>query len=102
MRTINPITPQEVNSKRLEDIPDLVIEAFNELIVKNSQGATARINQDDAIERIMTKIDISRGDIFAKGYLNVEPIYEAAGWAVSYDKPGYNESYEAHFIFSRK
>lgn len=31
----------------------------------------------------------------------VRRVYEAAGWDVEYDSPGYGESYRAHFIFKK-
>lgn len=31
----------------------------------------------------------------------VRRVYEAAGWVVEYDSPGYDESYRAHFIFKK-
>ncbi len=33
-------------------------------------------------------------------WLNVEELYRAQGWTVTYDKPGYNESYPATFTFA--
>lgn len=41
-------------------------------------------------------------EVFKKGWLNVEYLFRAAGWEVQYDKPGYNETYEAYFTFSKK
>lgn len=32
-------------------------------------------------------------------HLDVEDVYRAAGWEVTYDKPGYNETYDATFTF---
>jgi hypothetical protein len=37
--------------------------------------------------------------IFEKGLLDVETVYERAGWKVTYDKPAYNETYPATFRF---
>jgi len=47
----------------------------------------------------MVKKGLNRAEIFDKGWLNVEEVYRAAGWAVEYDKPGFNESYSATFTF---
>lgn len=101
---VKPITPNEVLNVRQESIPDAVIEAFNELITENwsSQFRGAVVLQDDAVKRIVKKLKIKREAVFDNGYLDVEPIFENAGWVVEFDKPGYNESYEANFTFSRK
>lgn len=32
----------------------------------------------------------------------LDAVYEKAGWKVSYDKPGYNESYDPYFKFTAK
>ncbi len=40
--------------------------------------------------------------IYERGWLNVEPIFEEAGWEVHYDKPSFNESGDARFEFKEK
>ena len=44
---------------------------------------------------------LKRKEIYDKNWLDVEDVYESAGWKVEYDKPGYNENYEPTFTFSR-
>jgi hypothetical protein len=63
---------------------------------------SARVSQDDVIKRIMQLGDFERNTIFNEGYLDVEPLFEQYGWEVTYDKPAYNESYKAFFIFKKK
>jgi hypothetical protein len=92
-----PITPDEAESGK--HIPDEVFEAFNELIAEGDGD----VLQKDVVLRILAKIpDTTREQIFKKGWLNVEPAYRKAGWKVTYDKPGYCETYEANFTFRRK
>ena len=38
---------------------------------------------------------------WVQGVWDFEPIYEKAGWKVSYDGPGYNESYDGYYIFKK-
>lgn len=103
MSTVQPIRPQEVVTKKVETIPNVVIEAFNELIAKNYTGYSATVKQDDIIKLIRSKDEtISRKHIFDNHWLDVEDIYRKNGWVVEYDKPGYNESYDARFIFKKK
>lgn len=40
--------------------------------------------------------------IYKKGWLNVEEAYREKGWDVTYDKSGYNETYRALFVFSKR
>ncbi len=91
-----PITPKEAVNLG-NDFPYEVIEAFNELIVEGR----GTVRQSAVVDRIMAKMpDIRRETIFKKGWLNIEGVYTKAGWTVEYDKPGYNEFYEAHWMFT--
>ncbi len=105
-RRVLPISPQEVIQQKKNDIPDEALEAFNELIARNWNGNESRVPQKDVVA-LMIKKGLNNHDIFNNGWLNVEDIYrartqESDGWEVEYDKPGYNESYEAYFIFRPK
>jgi len=92
---VKPITPDDLADR---EFPDEVIEAFNELIV---EGA-GRVVQREVVDRIVSKMCVTDGEIFEKGWLNVEETYRKAGWDVVYDKPGFNETYRAFFMFTRK
>jgi hypothetical protein len=98
---IKPITPDEVVSKKIECIPDEVIAAFNELIAEAWNGRSAFVYQDAAVKRISDKLAMV-DKTYKIGYLDVEPIFEQAGWKVVYDKPGYNETGRSFFTFSKK
>jgi hypothetical protein len=100
-----PVTPQEALNLKKENIPDYVFTAFNELISENLSNGRAKVEQPNVVARILQKaaignIEITRSEIFSKGWLDVEGIYRKAGWKVEYDKPGYNESYDAYFVFT--
>lgn len=97
-----PIKPEEVAAQRRAAIPDGVIEAFNELIAKNFDGRQARIVQSDVVDLLLERgVAAYRGDIFNEHLLDVEAVYQAAGWTVTYDRPGYNEAYSAFYVFER-
>lgn len=98
-----PISPDEVAALRQKTLPPEVFEAFNELIAEDFDGRSAIVMQNAVVARIMNKLDIeSRQIIYNKKYLDVEEVYRQAGWKVEYDKPAYNESYEASFKFIKK
>lgn len=114
---IKPITYQEAIDISLKEIPDEVINAFNMLITKNLSKVfkIATVKQDDVIQKIIELMifnyaDIGaaqsvrdlRAKIFEEKWLDVEPLFSAAGWKVEYDKPGYSESYSAFYRFSMK
>ena len=44
----------------------------------------------------------ARQELFDNHYLDIEPAYRNAGWKVEFDKPGYNETYDSYFVFSKK
>jgi hypothetical protein len=65
--------------------------------------AVTTIKQEDIIQEILkAKPDLDRQAIFDNDYLDFEAAYEAKGWRVTYDKPGYNETYPASFLFVGK
>jgi hypothetical protein len=97
-----PITPSEVTRKKKESLPKEVIEAFNELIAEKWDGSSATVMQPEVIKLICSKLNVRSDKVFDSGWLDVESIFRQAGWSVKYDKPGYNESYEASFEFRKK
>lgn len=111
------ISPAGVAAYKAQSFPDYVFEAFNELIAANFSNGYADVKQKDVIARMMQIANdhsqlsedeanrlelLDRSMIFARGYLNVEEVYREQGWKVAYDKPAYNESYDAYFTFKAK
>lgn len=91
-----PLTPTEVKKGKIKYIPPEVIESFNELLLKNT-----KILQKDVVALICNKLNIENKQvIFDNHWLDIEDLYEQYGWAVNYNKPGYNEDYEPKFIFT--
>lgn len=95
---VRPIAPEEVLAAKLEHFPPEVIDTVNRLIERNLQYGQARILQKDIVNAL-TEGGMNRVDIFKNHWLDFEDIYRDAGWAVGYDKPGYNETYDAFFEF---
>ena len=102
---IEPIKPQDIAQAKVKAFPDFVMQTFNELIAENFTNGKATVRQCDVIAR-MVKLaaseDVTRNVILNRGWLNVEEIFREAGWKVTYDKPAYNECYEAFFEFKDK
>ena len=88
-------------ARRTEELPPAVFEVFNEAIAQAWTGERAVVYQGRAADAVAAKLGVSRGDVFALRYLDVEDAYRAEGWVVEYDKPGYNETYEPSFTFRR-
>lgn len=98
---VKPVSPDEVLQLKTETIPDVVFETFNELIVERAQRGTIVISQSEVVDKLVER-GLERSEIFNRHWLDIEDAYKAAGWQVLYDKPGYNESYEATWTFSKK
>lgn len=96
-----PITPTEITESKAAALPNVVFEAFSDAIVAAWDGWSAKVKQASVAMVIAARLDISQAEVYNRGFLDVEPIYRKAGWKVKYDKPGYNESYEAYFEFTK-
>ena len=108
-KPVEPISPKDVLGLKEKVIPFEVIEAFNEMIASKFDGRQSRFVQKDVVKLILKKFDeygnkdagrVGNKRVFDNDWLDVEPLYEKRGWNVEYDKPGYNETYDAMFIFS--
>ena len=118
-----PITPAEAASHKAIVLPDFVIEAFNHMIALSLCNGRAEFKQKDVEKLIVDKALLnyhtvpgyepqpgektpSRASIerlmINQHWLDVEDLYRSVGWRVTYDKPGYNETYDATFTFSRR
>lgn len=103
-----PIKPKEVQGKKTSKIPEPVFEAFNELIVQEWNGHSSNFTLREVADLAVKKLkdtgeyeEMSRQYLYDHGWLDVEPAYRKAGWKVDFDKPGYNETYDANFTFSK-
>ena len=103
-----PISPGQATQKKLDDIPEFVFDAFNEAISADlNMNGCATVMQGEVADSIVQHaskhgVIVTRNDVFARKWLDVENHYRQAGWRVVYDKPAYNENYEANFRFSPK
>lgn len=100
---MKPITPDEAAASHLTSIPDAVFEVFNKLISDrySAESGSVTIQQKEVTEQLVAK-GLDLREVFAKNWLDVEPHYRKAGWTVVYDKPGYCETYEPSWSFSKK
>jgi hypothetical protein len=101
-----PITPAEACEALNNRVPEFIIEAVNRLLkakIRVNQ-VTITILQSDVINEAIKiykeraslwDAELTKSMIFDKGWLDIEPIFEKAGWQVEYDKPAYNETFRA-------
>lgn len=93
-----PISPEQAAELKPTVVPPAVYEAFNHFLILRSDGdRTITITQPEVVARIeaqLPNLDYS--------WLNVEDTYRKLGWTVEYDRPGFNETYDAFWTFSPK
>lgn len=106
---IKPFSPDEAFNAKERVIPSFVILAVNTLLSERFDGKSCTIKQNEVIElaeQLGVEHDLmpdwaSRDTFFKKHWLDFEPLYRSQGWKVRYDKPAYNETYEAFWEFAR-
>ena len=114
---VQPIKPADVVEAKKKYIPDFVIEAVNKCIAKHLYDGRAQFTVEEVVDLIVnTKYPPHRmtdmgGDtealefrrsLFTNRWLDIEAIYRANGWSVTFDRPAYNETYKAFWIFKAK
>ena len=102
-----PITVEEIDSLFKKSIPNVVIDAFNTLILKHYSTITKSsvVKQEEVMEIVCGDEEekFKRSEVFNNHWLDIEDIFREAGWIVEYHKPIYiaGENYEPYFEFSR-
>lgn len=102
---MKPFSPTEVAKKAGNNIPAYVIEAVNNLLVKGYRPhGEIVLAQCDIIKEIrrVSREPIKSDILFDNGWMDFEPVFRKEGWRVTYDQPGYNETYEPTYKFSKK
>lgn len=104
---MRPVAPSEIGEAKGAFFPPEVIQAFNECITAHFSHSSANFTQEKVVDRITELMQVKnesfhRSMIFTRGYLNVEAYYEGVGWKVEYDRPGYCETYDANYTFTKR
>jgi len=97
-----PFTPRDAVAAHAETIPDLVIDVVNGLLAEESRGTSRRITFTSKEVSKRIKALLPDHVKFEDRWLDFEGVYRRYGWKVSYDGPGYNESYDGFYIFEKK
>ena len=94
-----PMKPSEVRAWKTEGIPEPVFEVSNRLIAEAWDGRMAIFAKTLAATLVAKSLSITEQEVYNRHLLNVEESYRAEGWDVEYDRPAYNETYDATFTF---
>jgi hypothetical protein len=106
---MKPLSPSNVGRAKAAAVPPFVIEIFNKLIAREWGGHSATVKQTDVANMIVEHLGAElhenplcrRAVVFERHYLDVEDAFRAEGWAVTYHKGAYFETWEPYFIFTK-
>lgn len=97
-----PIKPEEVETKKASMIPDVIIEAFNELIVENYTKHGQSSFKLKEVEALVESKDKQIADqAYEKGWYDVESLFKEAGWIVGFESPNRTETFDEYFVFEK-
>ena len=104
MSEIKPITPEEARNEAKSNIPEFVIIGVNNAIKSHYHKSGFTIKQKDILAEIMKVApdDMTNNEIFENHWMDFEDLYKNFGWNISYDSPGYCESYDEKYEFKPK
>ena len=108
MNEIKPITPEEaLENKDLSIHPGIhpgIIKIINDIIsTQYSKGGSVTIKEKDIVNMFLKgHSEFTVVKVYNDHMLDFESLYSKNGWKVEYDKPAYNETYEATYKFSAK
>jgi len=102
--TYQPLSPDETRQHKNKRIPDFVIKAVNEMLIKKMGTSNYITLKQDDIANEAKKLGKLKNTqvLYDNNWMDFEEIFREAGWEVTYDKPGYNEDYEPTFQFKKK
>jgi len=77
------------------------------LIIENLNNGYASFKQEEVIKRYfkikkIKNTNPARAKLYNTNQFDFEYVFKEVGWIVDYDKPGFNETYDAFFIFKKK
>jgi hypothetical protein len=96
---VKPISPNEVVEQQEPEIPDGVIEVFNEFIAKEFKNGKAVIEGTKILAAIALRCHISKGSCVRNGWLDVDSVFQKAGWVV---KGEHDREVGAVIVFTKK
>lgn len=96
---MKPLSPSEIHKEAIESVPDCIISGFNKAILDNWNGSSAHFT----ISEVHNNIRAINDGVVPEYYWDiVKAKFKEAGWSkIDYDRPGYCETYETNYTFSK-
>lgn len=102
MATVTVLSPNEMIEQWQLALPDEVIEAFNEMLIKHFNGADAKILEKDLLAAVKKK-GVSQQQVEDQRWLQqTRQLYEEQGWKVDHKTPGWDDDFDSYFYFQVK
>ena len=108
IKEVKPIRPSEISKvKQASPYMPLVIAGFNTIIAKHFDGKQSHFKQDEALKEIIKNfnaadVPMPRARLFDENMMDVEPIFETAGWIAKYDGGDPYDSSPITWTFKKK
>jgi len=96
------ITPDDVRLHAIDNLPDSIFEAMNELLIKNYRsGDTITVECGELVNTVINNSDLTADYLYNSNVLkNFIQVYEEIGWSVAFYTPGQKENFAEHWIFT--
>jgi hypothetical protein len=105
---VKAIKPEEILFKKIETIPDAIMQAVNQLIALKWDGNSAEIKRCEIFERYFeitnsTDSRENRDALLLEHALDFKYAYMKEGWEIRYDYPGMGDfDFEPYYTFKIK
>lgn len=103
-KEIKPLSKKEVIELKKSNIPQIVIDAVNKLLIKKYDFyvQSATITVEEILDLIVGDKDcgkFAREEVFKNKMLDFEFLFEKEGWKVEFVSPSYCETFKPYFKF---
>lgn len=100
-RPAKPLTPKEAIELKRQNTPRAVFDAFNQLLSQGKSGNSKIVFSDKQVVALMEQKGLSPQEIYNRGWLNIEDLYEEAGWNVTRSGSDSDDAI-THYTFTPK
>ena len=99
----NPISPDDISDNKEKYIHQTIIKTVNKILKERyNLGSTVDIKISEISKPFFeAHPEIDEDKAWKAKMFDIEDAYRKFGWKVSYDRPGWDESYEGFYKFSK-
>lgn len=94
-------SPKDALVRHGETIPEELLAVVNKFLAERIHKGQITITRKELADALQFT-QINESEALERGWLDFEELYRAQGWKVTYDKPGFNETYVGFWLFEAK